>query len=529
MVFRSPYPDVTIPDVSLPAFVLERAADLGDKPALVDGPTGRSITFAQLAGLANRCAAGFAARGLSPGEVVGLFAPNVPEYAVAFHGVALAGGASTTVNSLFSTEDVRQQLENASARFLVTVAPFLDRAMPAAKAAGVQEVFVLGEADEGTPFISLLSGDAGLPDVAIDPANDVVALPYSSGTTGFAKGVQLTHRNLVANVIQSQAAVSFSEDDVMIGVLPFFHIYGLTVILNLALWRGATVVTMPRFELEPFLSLIEEHRVTVACIVPPIVLALAKHPEVERHDLSKLGWVLSGAAPLDEALARAAGARIGALVVQGYGLTEASPVVSAPSRDPAEARPGTIGRILPSTEIRVVDVETGADLGPDEDGEILVRGPQVMTGYLNGPEATALTLDRDGWLHTGDVGHAGADGYLSVVDRLKELIKYRGYQVPPAELEALLLSHPAVADCAVIPARDEVAGEVPKAFVVRTPGAQVTEGELMSWVSGRVPSFKKVRRVEFIEEIPRSASGKILRRVLVERGREREREGAAEG
>jgi acyl-CoA synthetase (AMP-forming)/AMP-acid ligase II len=519
VVFRSPYPDVAIPDRSLPSFVLERAEELGDKPALVDGPSGRTLTFAQLAGLSRRCAAGFAERGLAPGQVVGLFAPNLPEYAVAFHGIAFAGGISTTVNSLFSTEDIEKQLANAGARFMVSVPPFLDRAMPAAKAAGVEEVFVLGESDEGTPFASLLARDADLPQVAIDPANDVVALPYSSGTTGFAKGVQLTHRNLVANVIQSQAAIGFTEDDVMIGVLPFFHIYGLTVILNLALWRGATVVTMPKFELDQFLRLLQDHRVTVACIVPPIVLALAKHPDVDRFDLSSLGWVLSGAAPLDESLAVAASERIGGLVVQGYGLTEASPVVSAPSRDPAEARPGTIGRILASTEVRVVNVETGEDLPAGADGELLVRGPQVMTGYLNDPEATERTLDADGWLHTGDIGHADEDGYLSVVDRLKELIKYRGYQVPPAELEALLLQHPSVADVAVIAARDDTAGEVPKAYIVKR--ADVTEGELMSWVSDRVPSFKKVRRVEFIDEIPRTASGKVLRRVLVERDRAR--------
>jgi acyl-CoA synthetase (AMP-forming)/AMP-acid ligase II len=526
VVFRSPYPDVEIPDIALPDFVFERAATFGDKPALIDGPTGRAISYTQLVERTRRCAAGLRARGLRPGEVVGVFAPNVPEYAVAFHGVAAAGAAVTTVNALFSADDLAAQLAGAGARFLVTVAPFLDRALPAAAAAGVDEVFVLGDAPEGTtPFTDLLGGDGAPPSPSIDPATHVVALPYSSGTTGFAKGVQLTHRNLVANVVQSQEVIRFTEDDVMIGVLPFFHIYGLTVILNLALWRGATVVTMPRFELEAFLRLLQDHRVTVACIVPPIVLALARHPDVDRADLSSLGWVLSGAAPLDGSLAEAAGERIGAMVVQGYGLTEASPVVSAPSREPAEARPGTIGRILPSTEIRVADLAGGDDLGPGADGEFLVRGPQVMAGYLNDPAATAITLDEDGWLHTGDIGHADGDGYLTVVDRLKELIKYRAYQVPPAELEALLLQHPAVADAAVIPARDATGGEIPKACVVRR--GDLTTGELMSWISERVPSFKKIRRVEFVEEIPRTASGKILRRVLVER--ERAGDGPAPG
>ena len=305
----------------------------------------------------------------------------------------------------------------------------------------------------------------------------------------------------------------------MIGVLPFFHIYGLTVLVNLALRKGATVVTMPRFDLEEFLTLLQEHRVTFACLVPPIVLALAKHPSVDKYDLSALERVMTGAAPIDADTMRAAAARLDASVLQGYGLTETSPVISAPTRDAATGRPASTSFILPNTEIQIRDIETGASLGPDLDGEIMIRGPQVMAGYLDDPEANAFTLEPDGWLHTGDIGHADADGYLYVVDRLKELIKYRGFQVPPAELEALLVQHPAVMDAAVIPAPDPNAGEVPKAFVVRVPGAEITEGELLSYVSERVPSYKKVRRVEFIDEIPRSLSGKILRRVLVERER----------
>jgi acyl-CoA synthetase (AMP-forming)/AMP-acid ligase II len=256
--------------------------------------------------------------------------------------------------------------------------------------------------------------------------------------------------------------------------------------------------------------------------VPPIVLALAKHPAVEKVDLSSLEHVLTGAAPLDAGIARAAADRLGCSVLQGYGLTESSPVLSAPTRDPAAARPASTGPILPNTEIQIRDVASGEALGPDEDGEILARGPQVMIGYLDDPEANAMTLEPDGWLHTGDIGHVDADGYLYVVDRLKELIKYRGFQVPPAELEALLVQHPDVMDAAVVPAPDANAGEIPKAFVVLTPGTEVTEGQLMSYVSERVPSYKKVRRVEFIDDIPRSLSGKILRRVLVERERGRD-------
>jgi len=517
MVFRSPFPDVEVPDVTVPSFVLERAAELGSKPAVIDGPTGRTMTYAQLTAGAGSLAAGLIAGGLEPGQVVATFAPNLPEWAVIFHGVALASGVNATVNSLFSADDVAKQLGASHARWLITVEPFLDRALPAAHSAGVDDVFVLGaDAPEGTrPFGELLRPPA--PGPSLDPSTALVALPQSSGTTGFAKAVKLTHRNLVANVLQAQAPIGIRESDVLIGVLPFFHIYGLTVILNLALWQGATVVSMPKFELDAFLRLLQDRKVTVACIVPPIVLALAKHPAVDAYDLSSLEMVLSGAAPLDGDVAALAAERLGCMVVQGYGLTEASPVVSAPPRDASRQRPAATGLILPSTEIRVQDPATGDELGPKEDGEIQVRGPQVMAGYLDDDEATGRTLDTDGWLHTGDIGHVDEDGWLYVVDRLKELIKYRGFQVPPAELEAILTRHPAVADAAVIPSPDPVAGEVPKAFVVRA--GDVDEGDVMSWVNGQVPSFKKIRRIEFIDEIPRSASGKILRRVLVDRER----------
>ncbi len=520
MVFESPLGRIDIPPTPLASFVLEHATAFGDKPALIDGPTGRTITYSQLSGMTRALAAGLTSRGFGPGDVFAIFSPNLPEYAVAFHGVVTAGGANTTINSLASVEDVEKQLRATRARFLLTIPPFLDRALPAAAAAGVEEVFVFGDVIGGaSAFSSLLAAGGDVSHVDADSDQAIAAMPMSSGTTGFAKVVQLTQRNLVANVLQADAAINIREDDVMIGVLPFFHIYGMTVLVNLALRKGATVVTMPRFDLDEFLRLMEEHRVTFACLVPPIVLALAKHPAVDKHDLSALERVMSGAAPLDASVCDAAAARLNCIVLQGYGLTETSPVMSAPTRDPAQGRPASSGFILPNTEIRVANLETGEDCAADEDGEIWVRGPQVMKGYLDDADANAYTLPGDGWLRTGDIGHADADGYLFVVDRLKELIKYRGFQVPPAELEALLVQHPAVADAAVIPSPGDVAGEVPKAFVVKRADIEVTEGELMSWISERVPSYKKVRRVEFIDEIPRSLSGKILRRVLVEQER----------
>jgi acyl-CoA synthetase (AMP-forming)/AMP-acid ligase II len=520
--FRGPIPDVVIPDSTVPAFVLSNAADRGDEPALIDGPTGRALSYAQLAGGVRSIASGLGSRDFGPRDVAALFMPNIPEYAIVFHAVLRAGGANTTINSLASQHDITEQLAVTRTSILFTIPQFLDRALPAADAAAVDHVFVMGnDAPAGTEPFSSLFDERPIAPPEIDPATTIAAMPVSSGTTGFPKIVQLTHRNLVANVLQSDAVIDIHQRDVMIGVLPFFHIYGLTVLMNLALYKGATVVTMPRFDLDEFLTLLQEHRVTFACLVPPIVLALAKHPAVDRFDLSALEHVLTGAAPLDASIARAAADRLGCSVLQGYGLTESSPVISAPTRHAAQARPESTGLILPNTEIEVRGVETSEPVDVGEDGEILIRGPQVMAGYLDDPDANAAILEPDGWLHTGDIGHADDDGYLFVVDRLKELIKYRGFQVPPAELEALLVQHPAVMDAAVIPAPDPNAGEVPKAFVVRAPGAELTEGELMSYVSERVPSYKKIRRVEFIDEIPRSLSGKILRRVLVERERGR--------
>ena len=516
MLLKSPHPDITVPDIALHRFGLERAVQRGEKPALVDAASGRTLTYAQLGAQVERVAAGLAARGFKQGDVLGLFMPNCPEFALAFHGTLAAGGVVTTINSLSTVQDAAYQLRDARARFLVTVPSFMDRAAPAAQQVGVEEIFVLGSAPGATSLAALLETGAPAPRPAVAPARDLAVLPYSSGTTGFPKGVVLTHRNLVANLLQTGWVAHVAEQDRIIAVLPFFHIYGMQVVLNLALWRGATVVTMPKFELEPFLATVQQYRITRAFVVPPLVLALAQHPTVDRYDLSSVRAMMSGAAPLEADLEIACARRLGCGFIQGYGLTEASPVTHANSDEPGKCKPGTVGQLLPNTECRIVDVATGADLGPDEDGELLIRGPQVMQGYLNNPEATAATLDADGWLHTGDIGHVDGDGYFTIVDRLKELIKYKGFQVPPAELEAVLRGHPAVADAAVVPLADRECGEVPKAFVVLR--GEVSAADLMAYVAERVAPYKRIRALEVIDAIPKSPSGKILRRVLKERG-----------
>ncbi|HEX9775190.1 MAG TPA: 4-coumarate--CoA ligase family protein [Actinomycetota bacterium] len=511
-IFTSRYPDIAIPDVPVHAHVMERAAEFGDKVAILDGPSGRSYTYSALAGGIASVAGGLSARGFGKGDVLAIISPNLPEYAVVFHAVSMVGGTVTTVNPTYGPEEIAFQLRDAGAKVAVTIGMFLENVQKAAAEVGLEEIFVLGEAQGGTPFTELL-GQPFTQTVEFDPSQDIAVLPYSSGTTGLPKGVMLTHRNLVSNLEQF---IPLSDlvigEEVLIAVLPFFHIFGMQVVMNGGLRTGGTVVTLPRFDLEQFLSAIQEHKVTRAYLVPPIILALAKHPLVDDYDLSSLKQIVSGAAPLGADLAAEASARIDCEIVQGYGLTETSPVTNF--TPPGEFKPGTVGLLVPNTEMRIVDPETGGD---GEEGEIWYRGPQIMAGYLNNPEATAITIDADGWLHTGDIGTVDAGGHLRITDRLKELIKYKGFQVPPAELEALLITHPAVVDVAVIGIPDEEAGELPKAFVVLKPGAEATGDELMAFTAEHLAHYKHVRSVEFVEEIPKSASGKILRRLLRDR------------
>lgn len=512
MIHTSPFPPASIPDQTLVEYVFRHAERLSDQPALVEGPTGRTLTYGELLTSVKAVAGGLSARGLEPSEVVAIMAPNVPEYATVFHATAWAGATVTTVNPTYTAREVRHQLDDSGAKMLFTVASFLEVANEAAQGTSVSEVVTL-DPGPGTNLSDITGAPLETP-VPRGP-HDVVCLPYSSGTTGLSKGVMLSNRNLVANLIQSIPVLPIDEGEAIISFLPFFHIYGMQVLMNAALSSGGKVITLPRFDLELFLQLAQDEAIRRAFVVPPVVLALAKHPKVAEFDLSALKSLFSGAAPLGADLAQEAGDRLGAEVVQGYGMTELSPVSHA--TPPGGYQPGTIGVLVPSTEARLVDPETGEDRGVGEDGEIWVRGPQVMVGYLNNTEATAATIDEDGWLHTGDIGRVAEDGHFTIVDRLKELIKYKGFQVPPAELEALLVTHPSIGDAAVIGIPDDEAGELPKAFVVLKPGTSASEEEIRGFVAERVAHYKQVRQVELMDEIPKSASGKILRRVLRDR------------
>ncbi len=512
IIHTSPLPAVDIPDVAVSQHILRHADRNPDRVAISDGG-GTSYTYAELRDAVRRLAGGIHARGLSDGGCIGIMAPNMPEYAMVFHGVATAAAMLTTINPTYGAEEVRFQLNDAGATLLITIPMFSEVAREAIEGTDVTEIVVIGGAD-GALSLDDLMGDP-IDQRPVNPAEDVMVLPYSSGTTGLPKGVMLTHRNLVANVCQMDHVIVYGENEVALAALPFFHIYGMQVLMNGVLANGGTVITMPRFDMVEALDLCQNEKVTRFFAVPPMVLGLAKAPIVDDYDLSSLVQIFCGAAPLGAELQEEASRRVGCQVVQGYGMTELSPVTHATPQ--GVNRPGTSGVAVSNVECRIVDPETGEDQDVGGRGELWVRGPMVMKGYLNNEEATAETIDSDGWLHTGDVAELDEAGHYSIVDRIKELIKYNGFQVPPAELEALLITHPAVADVAVIGVPDEAAGELPKAFVALAPGASITLEEVQEFVGEHLVSYKQIRLLETIDVVPKSASGKILRRELRDR------------
>jgi acyl-CoA synthetase (AMP-forming)/AMP-acid ligase II len=489
------------------------AERLPDKTAFISGDESK-YTFSQIWDATQRTARMLQDEvNLKKGETTAILAPNCPEYAVALHGSLLTGAKVTTLNPLYKEREVQHQLDDADA-VVVFVSKLFAPIMEAIKddLPNVRKVYEIEDLWE------LASAHEPTPDpVEVDPMNDVAVLPYSSGTTGLPKGVMLTHHNLTSNLKQMMATGLTNEDSVLLAFLPFFHIYGLTVLLNATLVTGSTCLVMPRFDPEQTLAFIEKYKVTDFFVVPPALLALAHHPKLGETDLSSLRFILSGAAPLPPEVAAMAAERFGCPMIQGYGMTETSPLTNTVPID--APKDGSVGPAVPDTEEKVVDMSTGDEMATGEVGELLIRGPQVMQGYWKNPESTAETLIGDGWLRSGDLGYMDEDGYVFIVDRIKEMIKYKGYQVAPAELEGVVMEHPAVRDAAVIPKRDFEAGEVPKAFVVLQEGQEATAADIMAFVADRVAPYKKLRDLEFVEAVPKSASGKILRRELIEQER----------
>ncbi|MCG8516614.1 MAG: AMP-binding protein [Pseudomonadales bacterium] len=520
MSYTSSYPSIEIPSINLYDEILGNLSqDELDRVAVTDGSF--DLSYRELKNQADAFAGGLASRNIKQGDVVGLQAPNCPAFVVAFFGILRAGATVTTINSLYSPGEVAKQLINSEAKALVTAASLLPNALPAIAEAGLDtsDTIVLDGAEDFVSLPDLLDLKLSPPDISIDPDNDLAVLPYSSGTTGAAKGVMLTHRNLVANIRQGSVALDVGHDDKVLAVLPFSHIYGMNTIMNLTLYRRGTLVTLAKMDLTALLKLIQDQRVSYLYIAPPIAVAMVKHPTLDEFDLSSIRLILTAAAPLDEKLGNALQDRLKAMLVQGFGMTELSPISHITPLDNSDISIGSIGTVLPNIEFKVIDVGTGEEIesvpnGRTQPGEMWVRGPNVMRGYLGNPVATAETITPDGWLRTGDIVEVGPHQEVYVVDRLKELIKYKGHQVPPAELEALLLTHPAVADVAVVGYPDEEAGEIPRAFIVLQQDADMTAEGFIKWTGERIAPYKRIRAVEFLDQIPKSAAGKILRKDL---------------
>jgi len=504
----------TYREVALHDRLRESAREVDNKTAVIHGE--RTMTFAELDAATERLAGALARRGVGRGDRVTLFMPNSIEFVIAFYATLKAGAVVNPINAQSKEREVRFQVDDSGAKAVLVHEALWAVVEPIkTQLAETGLLARTGAVSDGSVRFDDLVAEPGEAPLIQANLDDLAALPYTSGTTGFPKGVMLTHRNLTVNQQQFFAAVPVRQDDVFLNVLPYFHIYALNLLMAGAVSLGATQVAMSRFDMVEYLTLVERHRATVCFIVPPIVLGLAAHPEVDKHDLSSVRFFFSGAAPLAPEPARRMIERTGKPLIQGYGLTETSPVTHVNPLDAAIL--DSIGPVVPGTEDRIVDLESGMrDLPNGEVGEIAVRGPQVMRGYWNKPDDTAAVM-RDGWFFTGDVGKKDENGYVFIVDRKKEFIKYKGFGVGPAEVEAVLCEHPAVADAGVIGKPDAEAGEIPKAFVQLRAGANVTADALMAFVGERIADYKRVREVEFIDKVPRTASGKILRRELAER------------
>ncbi len=511
MTYKTAAADIALRDQSITERVFENLMTRPDEIVLTDGLTGDAMTAGEFMAQVKSLAGGLVARGLGTGKTVALMSPNIPHYCIVFHAVAWAGGTITTINPTYTASEVAHQLRDSAADILITVPMFLETAQEAAKDAANQTVVVMGDAADGAEALSSFYGAPIEAQVPVDLDEHSVVLPYSSGTTGLPKGVRLSHRNLVVNVDQVIHGGDIRPGETAAAFLPFFHIYGMNVLMNVHLAGGGALVTMPRFDLELFLQISQDHKARRMWIVPPVALALAKHPIVDNYDLSSVEQIFSGAAPLGAEVSDAVGKRINCISLQGFGMTELSPVShTTPLNNP---KSGSSGVALPNTQCRIVDPESGEDLPAGSEGELWIKGPQVMKGYLNNEKATAETLTSDGWLKTGDIAYIDDEGFMYIVDRLKELIKYKGFQVAPAELEATLVSLDGIIDAAVIGLPDDEAGELPIAFVVTADPAP-TEEDIKAHLAKTLSTYKQVHRVTFVDEIPKSASGKILRRVL---------------
>ncbi|XP_043695180.1 4-coumarate--CoA ligase 2-like [Telopea speciosissima] len=527
-IFRSKLPDISISNhLPLHAYCFENVSEFSERPCLISGSNGKIYTFAETHLICQKTAVGLSNLGIKQGDVIMILLQNNPEFVFSFMGASMIGAITTTANPFYTQAEIFKQFRASGSKLIITQSQYVNKLRDSSdefpKIGEDFKVVTIDDPPENCIHFSVISesDEKDFPTVSFDP-EDPVALPFSSGTTGLPKGVILTHKSLISSVAQQvdgeNPNLYLKSDDIVLCVLPLFHIYSLNSVLLCSLRAGAGVLLMQKFEIGSLLEFIQRYKVSVAPVVPPLVLALAKNQMVENFDLSSIRIVLSGAAPLGKDLEDALHSRVPQAVFgQGYGMTEAGPVLSmCPgfAKQPIPTKSGSCGTVVRNAELKVIDPETGLSLRHNQPGEICIRGPQVMKGYLNDPDATTSTIDIEGWLHTGDIGYVDDDEEIFIIDRVKELIKFKGFQVPPAELEALLVSHPSIADAAVVPQKDEVAGEFPVAFVVRSNGFDLTEEAVKEFIAKQVVFYKKLHKVYFIHAIPKSPSGKILRKDL---------------
>ncbi|KAJ2388705.1 hypothetical protein H4S02_002740 [Coemansia sp. RSA 2611] len=534
MIFNSRLPDADIPNVDLPTFMFgytKQHTVYGRDPKLVAiVGANESLTFGEFEEFSTAFASGlYNQLGFRRGDMLATVLLNSPYYPIAVMGTQMTGGIVTTANPAYTARELAHQFCETQPKVIVTLQssiPVIKEALDMANLS-VPDTSILTTDGNDNNLRNLFSSQA-FPRVALQTAREADTTPafivFSSGTSGKPKGVVLSHKNMVANAVQFLhidqndqglvAAMKHKFQRRWLQVLPMFHIYGI-LISNACLLSGAVMVVMEKFDFAQFCSLIQNHRIDTVYVAPPIILALAKSPAARNYDLSSLMFINSGAAPLSKELQVEAEQKLKLFVTQGYGMSETSPLVT---RSMCNANvPGSAGQLCPNTEAKFLD-EDGQAVGVGQTGELCVRGPQVMIGYHQNEQATKETLDGDRFLHTGDIGHIDRNGNIYITDRKKELIKYKGFQIPPAELEGLLTDHPAVVDAAVIPVYDKSReSELPKAFVVLRPGANKPgiEAEVSQWIDKRVVDYKRLRGgIELIDAIPKSATGKILRRVL---------------
>lgn len=513
-------PSLTYPEVPIYQLLKKTAERLPQKVAVIDPEGGRELTFRDIDMESDGLARTFLHWGVEKGDRISFFMSNGWEYFVGFYAAMKAGAVVSPMNPTLRERELKTQVDDSESRILLVQQDFfsvVERCLP--DLSTVDKVIITrGHGKDGGNFFAfqeLLGETSGFSRSSFPPISakeDLAALPYSSGTAGLSKGVMITHFNLLANTLQSLNAVEAREDDIFISFLPFNHIYGLTYFLCGSVYLGTRQVIMARFNPVECLRLMEKYRVTVIFGVQPALLAFLSTPDLDKYDLSCLRYIWIGAAPLAPAVARTIQEKFGVMVARHYGLSEASPTTHC--NPPARPKEGSVGIAVSDLEDRIMDWETGRrEMPQGEPGELAVHGPNVFQGYWNHPEDTKLAL-RDGWLYTGDIARMDEEGYVYILDRKKEMIKYRGYQIAPAELEAILMEHPAVRDCAVAGMPDKDSGELPKAFVVLHENMSAGPEELMAFVAERVAPYKKVREVAFIPEVPKNFSGKILRRVL---------------